>query len=87
MSLKTLKVKIKHFDNYPHDLKMLMLNCIEIYEFGDCLGYIAPNDENKDTQNHINDFFVDASFDLGLAISSLHKKIILILKSQVSKLK
>tara|TARA_B100000780_G_scaffold257415_1_gene207240 strand:+ start:297 stop:758 length:462 start_codon:yes stop_codon:yes gene_type:complete len=87
VSLKTLKSKIEHFNNYPLDLKMLMLNCMEIYEFGDCLGYVTPNDENKDAQKHIDDFFVDASVDLDVAIDNLHKKIILILKSQVSKLK
>ena len=87
VSLKILKARIEHFNNYPPDLKMIMLNCIEIYEFGDCLGYISPNDENKDAQKHIDDFFVDASADLDIAIKNLHKKIILILKSQVSKLK
>ena len=87
VSLKILKSRIEHFDNYPPDLKMLMLNCIEIYEFGDCLGYISPNEENKDAQKHIDDFFIDASADLEVAIDNLHKKIILILKSQVSKLK
>lgn len=86
-SLDALKSKIEHFESYPPDLKMLMLNCIEIYEFGDCLEYIAPSDSNKDAQKYIDDFFVDASVDLDVAIDNLHKKIILVLKSQVSKLK
>ena len=85
-SLKVLKSKIEHFDNYPADLKVLMLNCIEFYEFGDCLGYVTPNDSNKSASTHIEDFFVDASTDLEAAIDKLHQKIIAILKAKVSKL-
>jgi len=86
-SLQMLKSKIERFDHYPPDLKMLMLNCIEFYEFGDCLGYITPSDSNKYVQRHIDAFFVDASVDLDVAIDKLHKKIISTLKKQVSKLK
>ena len=85
-SLKVLRSKIEHFDNYPADLKVLMLNCIEFYEFGDCLGYVTPNDSNKSASTHIEDFFVDASIDLEAAIDKLHQKIIAILKAKVSKL-
>ena len=86
-SLKTLKSKIEHFDNYPADVKVLMLNCIEFYEFGDCLGYVTPNDSNKNAATHIEEFFVVASTDLDMAIDNLHQKIIAILKAKVSKLK
>ena len=87
LSLKILKSKIEHFDIYPPYLKTLMLNCLENYEFGDCLGYMAPNDNAKYVQEHIDDFFVEASVNLDVAIDNLHKKIILILKSKVSELK
>ena len=64
-----------------------MVNCLEIYEFGDCLGYVAPNDNAKYAQEYTDDFFVEASLNLDVAIDNLHKKIILILKSKVSRLK
>ncbi len=86
-SLRTLKSKIEHFDNYPADVKVLMLNCIEFYEFGDCLRYVTPNDSNKNAATHIEEFFVVASTDLDMAIDNLHHKTIAILKAKVSKLK
>ena len=86
LPLKILKLKIEHFDNYPPDLKMLMLSCLEIYEFGDCLGYMTPSDNDKYVQDYVDKFCIDASLDLDVAMDNLHKKIILILKSQVSKL-
>lgn len=86
-SSKTLKSKIEHFDNYPADVKVRMLNYIEFYEFGDCLKSVTPNTSNKNAATQIEEFFVVASTDVDMAIDNLHHKIIAILKAKVSKLK